>query len=112
MLPLLVRLMHSDGWTRGRQRSGHAPWPLVDADTAQWRRMLELNTLGAMYTAHAAIPHLLAAAEQNPRRVADLVLTSNHYPPRIWRRATLPISSSGAASSLSTRVEAACRCGR
>ena len=51
--------------------------PLVDADTAEWRRMLELNTLGAMYTAHAAIPHLLAAAEQNPRRVADLVLTSS-----------------------------------
>jgi NADP-dependent 3-hydroxy acid dehydrogenase YdfG len=47
------------------------------ADTSEWRRMIELNTLGAMYTAHAALPHLLAAAEQEPRRVADLVITSS-----------------------------------
>ncbi len=47
------------------------------ADTAEWRRMIELNTLGAMYTAHAALPHLLAAAAQGPRRVADLVVTSS-----------------------------------
>jgi NADP-dependent 3-hydroxy acid dehydrogenase YdfG len=47
------------------------------ADTTDWRRMLELNTLGAMYTAHAALPHLLAAADQEPRRVADLVITSS-----------------------------------
>jgi NADP-dependent 3-hydroxy acid dehydrogenase YdfG len=51
--------------------------PLVDADTTEWRRMFELNTLGAMYTAHAAMPHLLAAAERDPRRVADLVITSS-----------------------------------
>ena len=47
------------------------------ADTTEWRRMIELNVLGAMYTAHAALPHLLAAAEQEPRRVADLVVTSS-----------------------------------
>jgi NADP-dependent 3-hydroxy acid dehydrogenase YdfG len=47
------------------------------ADTTEWRRMIELNTLGALYTAHAALPHLLAAAEQEPRRVADLVITSS-----------------------------------
>ena len=40
------------------------------ADTSEWRRMIELNTLGAMYTAHAALPHLLAAAQDGPRRVA------------------------------------------
>jgi NADP-dependent 3-hydroxy acid dehydrogenase YdfG len=51
--------------------------PIVDADTAEWRRMIELNTLGALYTAHAALPHLLAASEQEPRRVADLVITSS-----------------------------------
>jgi NADP-dependent 3-hydroxy acid dehydrogenase YdfG len=51
--------------------------PIVGADTAEWRRMIELNTLGALYTAHAALPHLLAAAEQEPRRVADLVITSS-----------------------------------
>jgi NADP-dependent 3-hydroxy acid dehydrogenase YdfG len=47
------------------------------ADTTEWRRMIELNTLGAMYTAHAALPRLLAAAEREPRRVADLVITSS-----------------------------------
>jgi NADP-dependent 3-hydroxy acid dehydrogenase YdfG len=51
--------------------------PIVGADTAEWRRMIELNTLGALYTAHAALPHLLAAAEREPRRVADLVITSS-----------------------------------
>ena len=51
--------------------------PIDGADTTEWRRMIELNTLGAMYTAHAALPHLLAAAEQDPRRVADLVITSS-----------------------------------
>ena len=51
--------------------------PIADADVTEWRRMIELNTLGAMYTAHAALPHLLAAADQEPRRVADLVITSS-----------------------------------
>jgi NADP-dependent 3-hydroxy acid dehydrogenase YdfG len=51
--------------------------PVEGADTAEWRRMIELNVLGAMYTAHAALPHLLAAAEQAPRQVADLVVTSS-----------------------------------
>jgi NADP-dependent 3-hydroxy acid dehydrogenase YdfG len=51
--------------------------PIEGADTSEWRRMIELNTLGAMYTASAALPHLLAAAEQDPRRVADLVITSS-----------------------------------
>jgi NADP-dependent 3-hydroxy acid dehydrogenase YdfG len=50
---------------------------IAGADTAEWRRMIGLNTLGAMYTAHAALPHLLAAAAQGPRRVADLVVTSS-----------------------------------
>jgi NADP-dependent 3-hydroxy acid dehydrogenase YdfG len=51
--------------------------PIEGADTTEWRRMIELNTLGALYTAHAALPHLLAAADQEPRRVADLVITSS-----------------------------------
>src|SRR5215213_5756404 len=38
--------------------------PIVDADTTEWRRMIELNVLGALYTAHAALPHLLAAARR------------------------------------------------
>lgn len=33
--------------------------PITGADTTNWRRMIELNTLGLTYTAHAAAPHLL-----------------------------------------------------
>jgi NADP-dependent 3-hydroxy acid dehydrogenase YdfG len=51
--------------------------PIVDAPVEEWRRMVELNVLGLLYTTHAALPHLLAAAEQEPRRVADLVNVSS-----------------------------------
>jgi NADP-dependent 3-hydroxy acid dehydrogenase YdfG len=51
--------------------------PILDAPTEEWRQMVQLNVLGLMYTAQAALPHLLAAAEQEPRRVADLVLISS-----------------------------------
>ena len=33
--------------------------------------------LGLLYTTHAALPHLLAAAERDPRRVADIVNVSS-----------------------------------
>ena len=51
--------------------------PIVDAPVEEWRRMVELNVLGLLYTTHAALPHLLAAAEQDPRRVADIVNVSS-----------------------------------
>ena len=51
--------------------------PIVDAPVEEWRRMIELNLLGLLYTTHAALPHLLAAADQEPRRVADLVNVSS-----------------------------------
>jgi NADP-dependent 3-hydroxy acid dehydrogenase YdfG len=51
--------------------------PIVDAPVDEWQRMVELNVLGLMYTTHAAMPHLLAAAEDGPRRVADLVNISS-----------------------------------
>jgi NADP-dependent 3-hydroxy acid dehydrogenase YdfG len=51
--------------------------PVVDAPTEEWTRMVQINVLGLMYTAHAALPHLLAAADQEPRHVADLVLVSS-----------------------------------
>ncbi|MFL5997272.1 MAG: SDR family NAD(P)-dependent oxidoreductase [Streptomyces sp.] len=51
--------------------------PIAGADTTDWRRMIELNTLGLMYTAHAAAPHLLKAATDGPRKVTDLVLISS-----------------------------------
>ncbi|HTX26745.1 MAG TPA: SDR family NAD(P)-dependent oxidoreductase [Streptosporangiaceae bacterium] len=35
--------------------------------------MVQLNVLSLLYCAHAALPHLLRAAEDRPRQVADMV---------------------------------------
>ena len=51
--------------------------PIVDAPVEEWDRMVDLNVKGLLYVAHAALPHLLAAAEDGPRRVADLVNVSS-----------------------------------
>ncbi|HWD52030.1 MAG TPA: SDR family NAD(P)-dependent oxidoreductase [Acidimicrobiales bacterium] len=51
--------------------------PIVDAPLEEWERMVHLNLLGLLYTTHAALPHLLAAAEREPRRVADVVNVSS-----------------------------------
>jgi NADP-dependent 3-hydroxy acid dehydrogenase YdfG len=51
--------------------------PAVGADTAEWARMVQINLMALMWCSHEALPHLLAAAEQDPRRVADLVNVSS-----------------------------------
>ena len=51
--------------------------PIVDAPVEEWDRMIALNLQGLLYVAHAALPHLLSAAEREPRRVADLVNVSS-----------------------------------
>jgi NADP-dependent 3-hydroxy acid dehydrogenase YdfG len=51
--------------------------PIVDAPVEEWERMIDLNLKGLLYTAHAALPHLLRAAQDGPRRVADLVNVSS-----------------------------------
>ena len=51
--------------------------PVVDAPIEEWNRMVALNVGGLLACAHAALPHLLAAAEDSPRRVADLVNVSS-----------------------------------
>jgi NADP-dependent 3-hydroxy acid dehydrogenase YdfG len=51
--------------------------PAVGAPVSEWKRMVELNVLGLLYCAHAALPHLLQAAEDGPRRVADMVNISS-----------------------------------
>ncbi|MCW3064198.1 MAG: Short-chain alcohol dehydrogenase [Solirubrobacterales bacterium] len=51
--------------------------PIVDAPVEEWDRMIDLNLKGLLYAAHAALPHLLAAAEDGPRRVADMVNVSS-----------------------------------
>jgi NADP-dependent 3-hydroxy acid dehydrogenase YdfG len=39
--------------------------------------MIDLNLKGLLYVAHATLPHLLQAAEQDPRHVADIVNISS-----------------------------------
>ncbi len=51
--------------------------PALDAPLEEWDRMVELNVSALLHVSHAALPHLLAAAEQDPRRVADLVNISS-----------------------------------
>ena len=51
--------------------------PVQDAPTEEWRRMVHVNLLGLLYCAHAALPHLLRAADNGPRQVADLVNISS-----------------------------------
>ena len=51
--------------------------PAAGAPLSEWQRMVDLNVMGLLYTAHAALPHLLTAAESDPRRVADMVNVSS-----------------------------------
>ena len=51
--------------------------PIVDAPVEEWQRMVQLNLLGLLYCSHAALPHLLKAAESEPRSVSDVVNISS-----------------------------------
>jgi len=51
--------------------------PVIDAPVEEWERMIHINLLGLLYCTHAALPHLLRAADDSPRRVADLVNISS-----------------------------------
>ena len=51
--------------------------PAAGAPLEEWQRMVEINVLGLLYCAHAAIPHLLQAAESGPRNVSDMVNISS-----------------------------------
>jgi NADP-dependent 3-hydroxy acid dehydrogenase YdfG len=51
--------------------------PVAGAPVSEWQQMVELNVLGLLYCAHAALPHLLRAAEGGPRQVADMVNISS-----------------------------------
>ena len=51
--------------------------PVVDANVEEWDRMVAINIQGLLYMTHAALPHLVRAAEDGPRRVADIVNISS-----------------------------------
>ena len=51
--------------------------PAVDAPLQEWEQMVAVNVQGLLYCAHAALPHLMRAAADGPRRVADMVNISS-----------------------------------
>jgi NADP-dependent 3-hydroxy acid dehydrogenase YdfG len=51
--------------------------PVDGAPLPEWQQMVQLNVLGLLYCAHAALPHLLAAAAGGPRQVAGMVNISS-----------------------------------
>jgi NADP-dependent 3-hydroxy acid dehydrogenase YdfG len=51
--------------------------PALDAPLEEWDRMVAINVRGLLYVAHAAMHHLVRAAEDGPRGVADLVNISS-----------------------------------
>jgi len=51
--------------------------PIVGADVEEWDRMIAVNQKGLLYMTNAALPHLLKAAEDGPRQVADIVNISS-----------------------------------
>ena len=66
--------------------------PAVGAPAEEWDRMVALNVGAVLHVAHAAIPHLLEAAETEPRRVADLVNVSSVAGRRVGAGARSPRS--------------------
>lgn len=51
--------------------------PIEDAPIDEWDRMLEINLRAALSMTKAALPHLLTAAAEEPRHVADLINISS-----------------------------------
>lgn len=51
--------------------------PVVGADPQEWDRMLAVNVQGLLNMTHAALPHLLTAADDEQRGVADIVNVSS-----------------------------------
>lgn len=51
--------------------------PISDAPLDEWERMIAINQHGLLYVTHAALPHLMHAAENGSRRVADIVNVSS-----------------------------------
>lgn len=58
--------------------------PVVDADVEAWERMIGINQKGLLYITNAALPHLLRAAEDEVRGVADIVNISSHAGRQTW----------------------------
>ena len=64
--------------------------PVVGADRDDWNRMIGVNIQGMLSVTHAALPHLLRAAEDSPRRVADIVNISSIAGRVFWNGSATP----------------------
>jgi len=51
--------------------------PTEELTLQDWDQMVDINLRGLLYVTKPAIPHLLAAAQDGPRKVADLVNVSS-----------------------------------
>ncbi|WP_062908645.1 SDR family NAD(P)-dependent oxidoreductase [Mycobacterium avium] len=51
--------------------------PATEASLRDWDRMVAVNVQGVLYATRAALPHLVDAAADSPRGVADLVTISS-----------------------------------
>src|SRR3954471_2741857 len=58
--------------------------PVIGADVGEWERMIAVNQTGLLYITHAALPHLLTAAEDELRGVADIVNISSIAGRQAW----------------------------
>lgn len=51
--------------------------PALDSPTEEWDRMIALNIQGSLYVTKSALPHLVSAAGDSPRKVADVIYISS-----------------------------------
>jgi NADP-dependent 3-hydroxy acid dehydrogenase YdfG len=51
--------------------------PMLEAPADEWQRMIDINLSGLLHVTRAVMPHLLSAAADDPRHVADLVNISS-----------------------------------
>jgi NADP-dependent 3-hydroxy acid dehydrogenase YdfG len=51
--------------------------PVEGAPLEEWQQMVQVNLLGLLYCTHAALPHLLRAAQDSGRGCADVVNISS-----------------------------------
>lgn len=58
--------------------------PVVGTDVEEWERMIAINQKALLYITNAALPHLLKAADDELRRVADIVNISSIAGRQAW----------------------------
>ena len=51
--------------------------PILNTPVGNWESMISTNIQGLIFISQAALPHLVRAAQDSPRRVADLVNVSS-----------------------------------